>query len=859
MTTQEHLYRRFREAGMTTAGASATLGQIQFESAFRPNNAEDSKGIADEVYTAQVDSGERTRHQFSYDGIGYGYAQWTEPTRKGRMYDFHRARGKSIGDSETQIQYLLWEMKNYFPSQWKLITSSSDLKACTWELLDKWENPKEKTNNMANRYQAAQNFFKMFSALTLDGGSSAMTADEAIAKVLDQARAELGYHEKASNVNLDDKTANSGAGNWTKYARDLAAIGNFYNGNKNGYAWCFTSGTLILTDEGYKNIEDIRQGDRVLNANGDGFNNVIAVSSHEADVIDVRVYGCAPFSVTPDHPFLAEKRINKWHRNFGYESRDFYPISELDIHDVVSMPKSPILYGDFLSYDDLWVLGYYAGDGFYSHGHYKVCANDEKSRELEKHIDGRKEAMYDSRTCIEYELHLSGHEVLFDVLNKCGLGAVNKTVPACVLFGTSEAKRAFLDGYFAADGCAAFNTFNSVSKSLVTGISRLLYDLGVPCTINTQERSEEGRIFDYRKNEYRCFKQQPVIFNCHINNNQDRGRQLHTEYERYNLVPIREKSETTRRDVVYTISTDGDHTYTANNIAVHNCDVFVDWLFVKCFGAEIGRQMVCQPYNSAGAGCLYSAQYYKQAGRWTNDPKPGNQIFFTYSAGEVSHTGIVEAVSSGMVTVIEGNSSDQVSRRTYSTSSASIYGYGRPRWELASNSEVPVSTTISSERILRMGVTGDDVKELQEKLMKLGYDLGKWGADGDFGTDTYNAVKKFQAEHGLNPVDGEVGPDTRKALESALNTPKPKQEETVIGPITQIPFPNIQVREIKMEDEGSDVKLAQAALQCWGYTIFVTGIFGKEMDEKIRHFQKAKGLEPDGEIGLKTWKELLKV
>ena len=181
---------------MTPAGACATLGQIQFESAFRANNAEDSKGIADEVYTAQVDSGQKTRHQFSYDGVGYGYAQWTEPTRKGRMYDFHKSRKTSIGDSETQIQYLLWEMKNYFPNQWKLVTSSSDLKSCTWELLDKWENPKEKTNNMANRYQAAQNFFKMFSALTLDSGSSAMTADEAIAKVLEQARAELGYHEK---------------------------------------------------------------------------------------------------------------------------------------------------------------------------------------------------------------------------------------------------------------------------------------------------------------------------------------------------------------------------------------------------------------------------------------------------------------------------------------------------------------------------------------------------------------------------------------------------------------------------------------------------------------------------------------
>ena len=51
------------------------------------------------------------------------------------------------------------------------------------------------------------------------------------------ALAEVGYWEKASNASLDDKTANAGAANWTKYARDLAAAG-YYNGNKNGYAWC---------------------------------------------------------------------------------------------------------------------------------------------------------------------------------------------------------------------------------------------------------------------------------------------------------------------------------------------------------------------------------------------------------------------------------------------------------------------------------------------------------------------------------------------------------------------------------------------------------------------------------------------
>lgn len=65
-----------------------------------------------------------------------------------------------------------------------------------------------------------------------------MTQNEAIKRVLDIARAEIGYHEKASNKNLDSKMANSGSKNYTKYARDLDAIPNFYNGKKNGYAWC---------------------------------------------------------------------------------------------------------------------------------------------------------------------------------------------------------------------------------------------------------------------------------------------------------------------------------------------------------------------------------------------------------------------------------------------------------------------------------------------------------------------------------------------------------------------------------------------------------------------------------------------
>lgn len=56
-------------------------------------------------------------------------------------------------------------------------------------------------------------------------------------KLIAIAAAEVGYKEKKTNSQLDDPKANAGDKNWTKYARDLHNAG-YYNGNKNGYAWC---------------------------------------------------------------------------------------------------------------------------------------------------------------------------------------------------------------------------------------------------------------------------------------------------------------------------------------------------------------------------------------------------------------------------------------------------------------------------------------------------------------------------------------------------------------------------------------------------------------------------------------------
>lgn len=95
---------------------------------------------------------------------------------------------------------------------------------------------------------------------------------------------------------------------------------------------------------------------------------------------------------------------------------------------------------------------------------------------------------------------------------------------------------------------------------------------------------------------------------------------------------------------------------------------------------------------------------------------------------------------------------------------------------MLSYDEAPVpEPTKLGDRDLKKGCEGEDVKELQNDLMKLGYALPNYGADGDYGSETQKAVKQFQLAHSL-PNDGvmNVGADF-DALVKALDDDKPQE------------------------------------------------------------------------------------
>ena len=205
--------------------------------------------------------------------------------------------------------------------------------------------------------------------------------------------------------------------------------------------------------------------------------------------------------------------------------------------------------------------------------------------------------------------------------------------------------------------------------------------------------------------------------------------------------------------------------YNGNKNGYDWCDQFVDWCFYQlCGNKDKAEYLECQTGNY-GAGCGFSMKYYKAAGRFDGNPKVGDQIFFKYSNDDstADHTGIVVRVTDSLVETIEGNSGSEVKRKAYQRTDKTIIGYGHPRYdaELKKTVTKEVKTVNIEMPILRKGSSGNAVKTLQRLLRQLQY-VNTDGktlliVDGNFGSNTEAAVKRYQKNRGARNPDGIVG------------------------------------------------------------------------------------------------------
>ena len=105
---------------------------------------------------------------------------------------------------------------------------------------------------------------------------------------------------------------------------------------------------------------------------------------------------------------------------------------------------------------------------------------------------------------------------------------------------------------------------------------------------------------------------------------------------------------------------------------------------------------------------------------------------------------------------------------------------------------------------IRRGSKGAEVGECQTMLVKLGYDIGPCGIDGDFGRATEKAVREFQGDHQL-VVDGVVGPMTWDALDKAVAQLNPAEPITYTYSVIIHGLDHTQAEAIAGNYPGSEI------------------------------------------------------
>jgi len=165
MNTEERIWSFLKAQGLTDAGAAGLMGNLYAESGLRPNNLQNSYegklGMADAEYTERVDSGSYTN--FAHDCAGYGLAQWTYHTRKANLHKFAKDAGKSIGDLEMQLGFLMQELSTSYKTVLATLKTATSVRAASDAVLLQFERPADQSEAVkAKRAGYGQKYFDKY-------------------------------------------------------------------------------------------------------------------------------------------------------------------------------------------------------------------------------------------------------------------------------------------------------------------------------------------------------------------------------------------------------------------------------------------------------------------------------------------------------------------------------------------------------------------------------------------------------------------------------------------------------------------------------------------------------------------------
>lgn len=210
-------------------------------------------------------------------------------------------------------------------------------------------------------------------------------------------------------------------------------------------------------------------------------------------------------------------------------------------------------------------------------------------------------------------------------------------------------------------------------------------------------------------------------------------------------------------------------------------------------------------------GCEPMINLFKNKGCWVENenrtPNVGDIIFYDWqdsgvgdNTGRSDHVGIVEKVTGGKITVIEGNYKNAVGRRTISVNGRYIRGYGVPKYDVEKQ-DIAAPVTSVAKKI------NSNVFEWQKAAVADGYTFPKYGTDGQWGSECAAVAKKAICK------------------------------KQAIG------YKNKNLTKIIQRAVG----------------VSADGLFGNNTRNAVKTYQRNNRLTTDGVVGLNTWKKILGV
>jgi thymidylate synthase len=365
---------------------------------------------------------------------------------------------------------------------------------------------------------------------------------------------------------------------------------------------CFVKGTKVLTENGYKNIEDIVIDENVYTHNGN-FLPVVETTKNPyiGKIFKVRPW-YIPFSIdcTSEHPFYARKFFIKNRIKInGVEKRNYVFADKPEFIRAKDLVKGKYLLGMKIEEKEIvpefmlngvmtkldnpkfwWMMGLFVGDGWLvgeKVGNYErnriyfVIANNQ----IEEYLPTLLSVIPSLTTnchyngCVSY--YATNHEVA-NILMLFGKYAKYKKIPSFVHEAPKYLIEQFLNGYFAADGCnrtitrRQSNRLTTVSTDLAFSVQRLYYKLGYIGSLCISRR--EGQIKQFPNGKKYAISD---AYTFEIYKEKRRNNYSFIE-DGYAWIAIREiECEDVANVDVYNLSVLNDNSYIVNNIAVHNC------------------------------------------------------------------------------------------------------------------------------------------------------------------------------------------------------------------------------------------------------------------------------------------------